>query len=198
MIELIQSLFAHVAWADAAILKAVAAHDGASADEDVRKWLLHMVTVQSFFLSMFQQRTFDMGRWKQAPGTMDELERQFAEAHADGGAYTARLDEAELARTIEFPVPPWKDFHPPVRDALMQVASQWEKVAVLRLGRYAGLRGPGLFHIVPIVDSLSRFVDQRVRVASLGFKFRFPYQPADLPRRGTGHASRCEGRVSSL
>ena len=49
----------------------------------------------------------------------------------------------------------------------IQVADQWQKVAVLRLGRYAGLRGPGLFHIVPIVDTLSRFVDQRVRVANV-------------------------------
>jgi regulator of protease activity HflC (stomatin/prohibitin superfamily) len=49
----------------------------------------------------------------------------------------------------------------------IKVADQWEKVAVLRLGRYLGLRGPGVFHIIPIVDSLSRFVDQRVRVASV-------------------------------
>jgi len=49
----------------------------------------------------------------------------------------------------------------------IKVADQWEKVAVLRLGRYVGLRGPGLFHIVPIIDQLSRFVDQRVRVASV-------------------------------
>jgi regulator of protease activity HflC (stomatin/prohibitin superfamily) len=49
----------------------------------------------------------------------------------------------------------------------IRVADQWEKVAVLRLGRYRGLRGPGMFHIIPIVDSLSRFVDQRVRVASV-------------------------------
>src|SRR5712692_9065765 len=49
----------------------------------------------------------------------------------------------------------------------IQVASQWEKAAVLRLGRYRGLRGPGLFHIIPIIDSVSRFVDQRVRVATI-------------------------------
>ena len=49
----------------------------------------------------------------------------------------------------------------------IKVADQWEKVAVLRLGRYVGLRGPGVFHMFPIVDSLSRFVDQRVRVASV-------------------------------
>lgn len=49
----------------------------------------------------------------------------------------------------------------------IKVADQWEKVAVLRLGRYIGLRGPGLFHVIPIVDRLSRYVDQRVRVASV-------------------------------
>jgi len=49
----------------------------------------------------------------------------------------------------------------------IKVADQWEKVAVLRLGRYAGLRGPGAFHVIPIVDTLTRYVDQRVRVASV-------------------------------
>ena len=49
----------------------------------------------------------------------------------------------------------------------IKVVDQWEKVAVLRFGRYLGLRGPGIFHIVPIVDQLSRIVDQRVRVASV-------------------------------
>jgi len=49
----------------------------------------------------------------------------------------------------------------------IRVADQWEKIAVLRFGRYIGLRGPGLFHIIPIVDSVSRTVDQRVRVANV-------------------------------
>jgi regulator of protease activity HflC (stomatin/prohibitin superfamily) len=49
----------------------------------------------------------------------------------------------------------------------IKVVRQWEKVAVLRLGRYVGLRGPGLCHIIPIVETLSPYVDQRVRVASV-------------------------------
>ena len=44
---------------------------------------------------------------------------------------------------------------------------QWEKVAVLRLGRYIGLRGPGICHIIPVLETLSPYVDQRVRVASV-------------------------------
>lgn len=49
----------------------------------------------------------------------------------------------------------------------IKVMRQWEKVALLRLGKYIGLRGPGLFMIIPIVDSISPYVDQRVRVASV-------------------------------
>ena len=49
----------------------------------------------------------------------------------------------------------------------IRVADQWEKVAVLRFGRFMGLRGPGLFQMIPIIDRLSRFVDQRVRVANV-------------------------------
>jgi len=49
----------------------------------------------------------------------------------------------------------------------IRVADQWEKVAILRFGRYIGLRGPGLFHVIPIVDTVSRYVDQRVRVANV-------------------------------
>jgi regulator of protease activity HflC (stomatin/prohibitin superfamily) len=49
----------------------------------------------------------------------------------------------------------------------IRIADQWEKVAVLRFGRFIGLRGPGLFYMIPIIDRLSRYVDQRVRVANV-------------------------------
>src|SRR5271168_2178911 len=49
----------------------------------------------------------------------------------------------------------------------IKVVQQWQRVAILRFGRYRGLRGPGIFLIVPVVDTLSRFVDQRVRVATV-------------------------------
>jgi regulator of protease activity HflC (stomatin/prohibitin superfamily) len=47
-----------------------------------------------------------------------------------------------------------------------KVARQWERAVVLRLGRYVGLRGPGLFWIIPFVDSISTWVDQRVITTS--------------------------------
>jgi regulator of protease activity HflC (stomatin/prohibitin superfamily) len=49
----------------------------------------------------------------------------------------------------------------------IKVMQPWERVALLRLGRYIGLRGPGLFFIVPVFEAISPFVDQRVRVHSV-------------------------------
>ena len=43
-----------------------------------------------------------------------------------------------------------------------QVAQQWERAVVLRMGRFDGLRGPGLFWRIPFVDSVTAWVDQRV------------------------------------
>lgn len=49
----------------------------------------------------------------------------------------------------------------------IRVAKQWQKAAVLRLGRYIGLRGPGVFMIIPVIDTISQYVDQRVRVTDV-------------------------------
>jgi regulator of protease activity HflC (stomatin/prohibitin superfamily) len=49
----------------------------------------------------------------------------------------------------------------------IKVVQQWEKGVKLRLGRYVGLRGPGLFVIIPVLETLSMYVDQRVRVANV-------------------------------
>jgi regulator of protease activity HflC (stomatin/prohibitin superfamily) len=50
--------------------------------------------------------------------------------------------------------------------AAPRVAQQWERAVVLRLGRFTGLRGPGLFWIVPFVDSVTKWIDQRVITTS--------------------------------
>jgi regulator of protease activity HflC (stomatin/prohibitin superfamily) len=46
----------------------------------------------------------------------------------------------------------------------MRVASQWEKAIILRLGRFHKLAGPGMFWIVPIVDTIAAWIDHRVMV----------------------------------
>jgi regulator of protease activity HflC (stomatin/prohibitin superfamily) len=50
--------------------------------------------------------------------------------------------------------------------AAPKVAQQWDRAVVLRLGRFTGLRGPGLFWIIPFVDSVTKWIDQRVITTS--------------------------------
>lgn len=46
----------------------------------------------------------------------------------------------------------------------LKVASQWEKAVVLRLGKFHGLKGPGAFWIIPIIDATPTWIDHRVMV----------------------------------
>lgn len=46
----------------------------------------------------------------------------------------------------------------------IHIADQWEKAVILRMGKYVGLKGPGIFFIIPIVDKVDNYIDQRVRV----------------------------------
>lgn len=46
----------------------------------------------------------------------------------------------------------------------LKIADQWEKAVLLRFGRFKGLRGPGMFWIVPIVDRIPMWIDHRVMV----------------------------------
>ena len=47
-----------------------------------------------------------------------------------------------------------------------KIAKQWERAVVLRLGKYTGLRGPGLFWITPFVETIPLYIDQRVITTS--------------------------------
>ena len=48
----------------------------------------------------------------------------------------------------------------------LKVANQWEKAVVLRLGKFYGLKGPGMFWIIPIIDAVTSWIDHRVIVTS--------------------------------
>jgi hypothetical protein len=47
-----------------------------------------------------------------------------------------------------------------------KVAKQWERAVILRFGKYTGLRGPGIFWIIPFIDSVTDWIDQRVMTTS--------------------------------
>src|SRR5215831_3451586 len=45
----------------------------------------------------------------------------------------------------------------------LMIANQWEKAVVLRLGKLRAIRGPGMFFIVPFIDSVATWIDQRIQ-----------------------------------
>jgi regulator of protease activity HflC (stomatin/prohibitin superfamily) len=67
----------------------------------------------------------------------------------------------------------WNSFNIPIAGITMfvavyilfalKVAEQWERVVVLRLGKFSRLEGPGMFFIVPIIESITQVVDMRIR-----------------------------------
>jgi uncharacterized damage-inducible protein DinB len=119
MIPLLQSLAAHLAWADAAMWTAIRGHSPAASDDALRRLLHHIVTAQRAFLSLFRARSFDMERELRVPETLDALAPTFRETQADLLDFTASLDEAALARVIDMPWIPGS--RPTVAEALMQV-----------------------------------------------------------------------------
>jgi regulator of protease activity HflC (stomatin/prohibitin superfamily) len=50
----------------------------------------------------------------------------------------------------------------------IKFADQWEKAVVLRMGRYRGLRGPGIYFVVPVIDRVTYHIDQRIRTTDFG------------------------------
>jgi regulator of protease activity HflC (stomatin/prohibitin superfamily) len=49
----------------------------------------------------------------------------------------------------------------------IKMAQQWERAVVLRLGKLQGVKGPGLFILVPIIDQVAMWIDQRIRTTEV-------------------------------
>ncbi len=89
---------------------------------------------------------------------------------ATGGAVAGLLSLLPIA---------WEPFSTVVLPALaglaavfvgssIKFADQWEKAVVLRMGKYRGLRGPGLFFVIPVLDRVPYHIDQRIRTTDFG------------------------------
>ena len=83
-----------------------------------------------------------------------------------------------------------------VAAAAPRVALQWERAVVLRLGRFVGLRGPGLFWVVPFVDSVSSWVDQRTVTTSFAAEQTLTKDTV-LPRQQAAKNGPALGRPAS-
>ncbi|MGO9445929.1 MAG: SPFH domain-containing protein [Dissulfurispiraceae bacterium] len=72
---------------------------------------------------------------------------------------TANMGNAEVIGVISFVIAL-------VVSASIRVADQWERVVILRLGKFRSLEGPGLFFIIPVIDAIPYWIDTRVITSS--------------------------------
>ncbi|HLJ48523.1 MAG TPA: DinB family protein [Bryobacteraceae bacterium] len=119
MIRMIQALFQHQAWADAAILKAIGELAAAADDETLRKTLHHMVLVQRGFLALLSKRPFDLAKESQVPTAFENLVRVYEETHSEELTFVDGLGEVDLDEAVAIPWFP--DSRLAMRDALLQM-----------------------------------------------------------------------------
>ena len=60
-------------------------------------------------------------------------------------------------------MPSWRSLIP----QSIMVANQWERAVVLRLGKLTAIRGPGMFAIVPFIDNVASWLDQRIQTTEI-------------------------------
>jgi uncharacterized damage-inducible protein DinB len=138
------ALFRHLAWADAALLAAVAAHPESLADERVQKLLRHILRVERVLYARFTGADADAVR--EIPVDFGAVIALFRAAHSDLLAFVDSLADAEAART--FPLPAL-EIHPTVADGLTQVVlhSQNHRGQCLLRLRENGATPPNLDYI---------------------------------------------------
>jgi len=144
---LLQLLFSHQAWADAAILSTVQSHPESLHDEWLRKTLHHIVMVQRIFLSRILVGTFDAAKESQPPESFDELIHLFRATHEEELAFISGISENDLGRRFELPA---LQNQPTVAEGLIQVVmhSQSHRGQCLSRLRENGVKPPTLDFIL--------------------------------------------------
>jgi regulator of protease activity HflC (stomatin/prohibitin superfamily) len=100
-----------------------------------------------------------------------KLKRKIQPISGPGALLGGLVIAAALVADKQYDLPGWATVAGVVVGLLImlsiKVADQWEKAVLLRLGRFQGLRGPGPFLVIPIIDDVSKIVDHRVIVTNV-------------------------------
>ncbi|MEW6336961.1 MAG: DinB family protein [Acidobacteriota bacterium] len=122
MLDVIRSLFGHMAWADHAVWRVVQGCEGARSSEEIVERFYHLHVVQHAFWMIWQRRRVEVPRQEEM-ATFEALRPFAAVTHRRIAAYLADASPESLTETLE--IPWFRD--PPLRvstgDAMLQVAS---------------------------------------------------------------------------
>jgi uncharacterized damage-inducible protein DinB len=143
-VNLFLDLFRHQAWADAALLSAVHAHEVSRSDERILKALRHILRAQRVMQVRFRGGSADEVR--EIPPEFGAMTALYRSTHAEELAFVSGLSEADLERRFELPV---LEIHPTVAEGLMHVVlhSQSHRGQCLTRLRENGATPPQLDYI---------------------------------------------------
>ena len=119
MLAMFQDLVRHKVHANAALLKAIAEHEAASRDADLRTLLHHVILANRFWFSLMRGVPFDPKEESRVPDSLQEITQLYRSTHTEELAWIAAIQKEDLDRTIETPFIPGQTFS--IEQALLQV-----------------------------------------------------------------------------
>jgi uncharacterized damage-inducible protein DinB len=148
MLALLRELFEHQAYADAALMTAIARHEGAAGDEALRTLLHHILIAHRFWLHLCRGVPFEAENESLVPDSLAALAERYRETQARDREWLAGLDPADLDRRLESPYLPGRRVA--VREALLQVClhSQGHRAQCATRLRLLGGEPPALDYVL--------------------------------------------------
>jgi uncharacterized damage-inducible protein DinB len=119
MLAMIRDLFRHQAYADASMINAIKQHEIAAQDREIRTLLHHILAAHRFWIHLSQGFPLVVDDESVVPASLETIAAQYRATQMLEQEWLARIDESDLARTLESPYFPGRRIC--VGEALMQV-----------------------------------------------------------------------------
>jgi uncharacterized damage-inducible protein DinB len=119
MLAMLQDLFRHKGYANAALLRAIRQHAEAAQDQELRKLLHHIILADRFWLHLSLGRPFAREEESRVPDSLEAIASRFQETHVLESEWISQAREPDLARTVQTPFLPERNFS--IAQAIMQV-----------------------------------------------------------------------------
>ena len=119
MLAMLRDLVQHKNHANSALLSAIAAHEKAAADAELRRLLHHIILANRFWLALFTDSDFDLANEGVVPDNLRAVESLYADVSDKESRWIVGLEDADLQRVMVTPFIPDRSFS--LAHAVMQV-----------------------------------------------------------------------------
>jgi uncharacterized damage-inducible protein DinB len=119
MLAMLHDLVQHKNHANAALLGAIAAHQRAATDPELRRVLHHIIVANRFWLALFTGSDFDVAKERALPESLREIESRYRDISDQEARWIGGLRDSDLQRMFATPFIPDRSFS--LAQALIQV-----------------------------------------------------------------------------